>query len=126
MYVFVLCVDNFLYLPREELLAAVVHHLLEPPDYLHVSGRIELPEVARAEPAVDGEELGVRRRVLVIAEVDRRPLGRDLAPGARRDVASPLVDQPEAEARGAGPDRSRDRLAKVVAACVGVQARLDH
>src|SRR5215813_11342491 len=80
-------IENLLDLPREELLAAAVDHLLEPPDDLHVAGPVELAEVARAKPAVGGEELGVRRWVLVIAEMDRGAERGDLTLGPRRHVA---------------------------------------
>ena len=81
-------VEDLLDLAREELLSAPVDHLLEPAHDPDVTGRVELPEVARTEPAVSGEQLGVRPRVLVIPEVDRRALGRDLALGPGCDVAA--------------------------------------
>src|SRR5258705_5761093 len=119
-------IENLLDLARKELLAAAVDHLLEPPDDLHVAGTVELPEVAGAKPAIAGEELGVRRRILVVAEVDRRPERRDLSLRTGRDVARRLVDQPEPEARGDGADRPGDRLRVVVEPGVRMKARLEH
>src|SRR5262245_34675296 len=119
-------IENLLDLPREELLAAAVDHLLEPPDDLHVAGPVELAEVARAKPAVGGEELGVRRWVLVIAEMDRRADCGDLTLGPRRHVAPRVVDQPEAEAGGDGADRPGHRLGVVIEPRVGVKPGLEH
>ena len=119
-------IEDLLDLPRKELLAAAVDHLLEPADDLHVAGAVELPEVARAEPAVGGEELGVRRRILVVAEVDGRSERGDLALGAGRHVAPRFVDQPEPEAGGDGTHRPGHGLGVVLEPRVGVEARLEH
>src|SRR5215472_19202488 len=116
-------VEDLLDLPREELLAAAVDHLLEPPDDLHVAGPVELTEIARAEPAVGSKELGVRRRVLVVAEMDRRSKRGDLALSAIGNVASRVVDQSEAEAGGDDADRPGHRLGIVLEPRVGVKSR---
>src|SRR5213593_44673 len=119
-------IENLLDLPREELLAAPVDHFFEPAHDPDVAGRVELPEIAGAEPPVGGEELGVRLRVLVISEVNRRPFGRDLALGPHRNVTPCLVDQSEPEAGGYRAHGSRYRLGVVAEARVRVEARLEH
>ena len=119
-------IEDLLDLAGEELLAAAVDHLLEAAHDLHVAGRVELSEIPGAEPAVGGEELGVRGGVLVIAEVDRRAQGRDLALGPRWDVAAGVVDDADPETGGDGAHRAGDRLRVVGEPRVGVEAGLQH
>src|SRR5262249_28807541 len=119
-------VENLLDLPRKELLATAIDHLLEPADDFHVARVIELSEVAGAEPSIGGEELSGGSRSLVVAQMDRGAERRDLAPGSRRPVATRFVDQSEPEAGGDRADGPGHGLRVVVETRVGVKARLEH
>src|SRR5262249_62052336 len=117
-------VENLLDLARKELLTAAVDHLLEPPDDAHVARAVYDAEIAGAEPAVSGEELGIRGGILVVAEVHRRPFGGDLALGAGRHVTAVLVDGPQLPSRRRAAGRARGRPRGGLQARGGVKARV--
>src|SRR5258706_9196593 len=89
-------VEDLLHFARKELLAAAVDDLLAPPGDLHVALLVDgAPEVAGAKPALGGERLGVRLRVVVVAQMHPRSARGDLADLAMGHVRAPLVDQPQ-------------------------------
>src|SRR5205807_7144409 len=81
-------------LPRRDLLAAPVDHLLEPPDQSQVAVGVEYALVAGAEPAV-GEGRGVRLRVVGVAVDHARAADDHLAGAALIEQAAGLVHDPD-------------------------------
>src|ERR1700682_3190397 len=119
-------VEDLLDLAREELLAAAVDHLLEPADDADVARGLPDTEVARAEPSVGGEELGVGCWIFVGAEVPRRAFRRDLALGAGWQVATVLVDEAQLHTFRRAADGAGNGLGIVRQAREGVKAGLEH
>src|SRR5262249_58338288 len=93
-------------LAHADLLALADDDLLEPAGDAQVSRRIDLTEVAGAEPAVDGECVGVQRRI-DIADEAVRAARLDLPLGARRTRPTVLI----ADAHFGGRDRTAFGLA---------------
>src|SRR3979490_3035228 len=119
-------VEDLLDLARKELLATAVDHFLEPADDADVARGIPAAGGARAEPTVGGEKLGVRRGILVIAEVHRGAFGRDLALGAGWYVATVLVDEAQLHTFRRAADGAGNGLGIVLQAREGVKAGLEH
>ena len=82
-------VENFFDLARKELLAAAIDDLLAASGQLNVAGGVnKTPEIAGAKPAAVAERGGIGGRVIVIAEMNRRPARGDFADLAIRHVVA--------------------------------------
>src|SRR5262245_10554139 len=120
-------IEDLLDLPRKELPAPTVDDFLAPTDDLDVACRVDnATEVARAEPALAGECLGVGGGIGVIAKMHAGTQGRNLADLAFAHFPPGLVQYLEFHAGDHAPDRAVDFCRVVAEARVGVKAGLQH
>ena len=121
-------VEELLDLPRVHVLAAADHHVLDPPDDVHVAVVGHHGEVAGVHPAVGVDGLGRALGVVPVAPHHGVAPGAELAGlAARQRLAGRRVGDADLDVRVDPPDRGRAVVQRVVGQRLGRhRRRLGH